>query len=321
MGSSVILPPPGQPVEGPDPNFTRGATPNIVTFSFDKIGPPATVYIQRDDRLHVKILNGFPGAGVTVSARLLMPRGPVAGQPDTNTPEAIASALDVRGWINTIQNTFLPDATRTANEFDLALAEGYLLSVSVTKGAGATFTRGQCFATVGLQRGAAAGSRFMNLVSEYVALDLDVCWPGGTIKSPIEGPGFTHSIQQANPGAGADWTFTAATGQRLRISSFSAVLTASAAAGNRQAELIVDDGANIVWRTTAQANVTAGQVVTFSATGTNVPQGIITTDQELVIPPTLVLAPGWRIRTATTGIQAGDQWSAIWFNVEEWING
>jgi len=157
------------------------------------------------------------------------------------------------------------------------------------------------------------------LLGDYTDQFSDIGWPGGPQHHYLEGPGYKHSIQQANPGAGADFVFATAARQRVRVESFTAQFAASAAAANRNIEVIVDDGANVVWRTSVPAVVTASQTVQVSGTGSNQPTGIVTTDFTVLIPPGLILPPSWRLRTATASIQAGDQWSAIWLNAEEWL--
>jgi len=320
MGSSVILPPPGQPVEGPDNNFTTGSTPNIVTFAFEGLGPPSNIYVQRDDKIRVKILNSVVGASYILSGRILLPIGPLPGQPDAHASDETYKRQLTRGFIQPIQQVFFPTSDRTPNEFPVELAEGYLLSLAFSPANAPAVARGQAYATIGLQRGGIVGNRFQQLIADLPANNVDIGWPGGTLRNSTDGPGFIHSIQQANPAAGSDFTFTAAAAQRLRIDSMQAQFAASAAVATRNVEIIVDDGANAVWTADVAAGITASTTDQIVATGTNAPTGVITTVQSIVLPPGLILAPGWRIRSVTQNIQAADQWSAIWFNVEEWVN-
>lgn len=321
MGGKPILPLAGQPSDSPKEPFHSNSVPNFVSFAFQGIGPPSQTYIQRDDRLHVKILNSVVGAVYQVNARLLLPLG-LSLQPVT-PPSAggAAGAVPAGGLITVVQANFTPSSDRLANEFDVPLAEGYLLSVALGIGPGSTTVRrGAAYATVGLQRGAGTGNRFTQLIADSPGSDLDLGWPGGPLRSSADGPGFIHSLQLANPAAGADFTFVAAAGQRLRVDSFQAQFAASATVATRNISIIVDDGANAVWTHDLAAGITASATDQIVATGTNAPTGVIATVQSVVLPPGLILAPGWRIRSSTANIQVGDQWSAIWFNVEEWIN-
>jgi hypothetical protein len=158
------------------------------------------------------------------------------------------------------------------------------------------------------------------LLQDYSTLFNPTGWGVSGARMPTEGTGFISSQIVANPAAGADWIYTVGTLRRQAVRSFNALFTAAAAVANRQVELIIDDGANIMWRTSAPVNITANQVVNVSGTGTNAPTGIITTDISVVIPPGLVMPQNWRLRALTTAIQAADQWSAIAIMREEWID-
>jgi hypothetical protein len=204
--------------------------------------------------------------------------------------------------------------------FTLELQEGYLLSIRASADSSSS-TRGQTFVRVLLNRGSVGGGvGAAVLMSDYAYPQQQVGFPYGTIRAPQEGPGDVRSIQQANPAAGADWTFVCTANTRLYVRSFSSQFVASAGVANRQVEVIVDDGTNTVWRTSASANITAGQTAFVSGTSEQSPTGVITTTINVVIPDDLRLVNGWRLRVLTTGIQAGDQWSNIWVNVERWLD-
>jgi hypothetical protein len=317
-GGVPLLPGPGQPGPLNPGEFKSASAPASVSFAFDKIGPPSALYIQRDDVLIIIASSNQGNETVIINARFLLPQAPSPGQPDTPHGDTASQTPRTGGTVVNVQQRMPLPNIRQINTSVIQLTEGYLLSVAAT--ANIASFRGQTFVRAILLRGAQlVSNQYQVLFEDYCTNPQSAGWPGGRQVGFDEGTGWTHSILQSNPPAGADWAYLALFAQKQRITSLSAVFTASAAVANRQVELIVDDGANILWRASASANVTAGQTVTFSATGTNVPAGIIATDQTLLLPPGLVLVPNWRIRTATTGIQAGDQWSNIWLNVEEWL--
>ncbi len=316
MGTTRLLP--GQPDPKMDPKFRSGSFPAVVTFGLKGVGPPSPLYIQRDDQLFIQAVTNSAPDTVFFNGRLLLAPAPRAGQPDTAAPVDLAALEAQLASINLFTEQVALSANFAETTLIRALAEGYLLSLSAV-GLN-TFSRGTTFVRALLIRG---GTQERNIVlplfSDYVSAITGVGWPGGRNLMPIEGPGFVHSRQLANPLAGVDWSFTAGTGQRLRVISLAATLTTAAAVANRNVELIVDDGVNTLWITDASASVLAGTTQQFAATGTNVPTGVVTTIAELVIPPDLILQPGWRLRTNTVNIQAADQWSNIWANVEEYI--
>lgn len=321
MGSSVILPQTGQPPEGPDPNFQVAAVPNIVTFAYQELAPPTGVYIQRDDKLSVKILNSFVGMGFIVSLRLLMPIGPLPGQPDAKASDESVKQQQARGWVNIIQKEFFPTSDRVQNPFSLDLAEGYLLSVSVaydfTLG---QVSRGQAFISIGLQRNAPSPGRFIQLISDSIGFQMDLAWPGGTIRAATEGPGFIHSITIANPAAGSDWSFTIPVNARMRFSAGAATLTTSAQVAARAPGFHQTDGVNEYFFATAAQTQAASTTVRYNYLpgGSSVP--LVGTQTSVTLPSVDVLPPGHVLGSATGVIQTGDQYSGIAFCVEEWIN-
>lgn len=322
MGSSVILPTPGQPPKGPDPGFKSGSIPNVVSFAFDNVGPPSTLYVQRDDVLAIHVITSAAAETIGVSARFLLPYGPIGGQPDAQPGGVDLKSLSKVGTIVTLQSVFnATNFARGDNQFLVPLYEGYLLSLTLK--CSAALERGQTFAFVVLKRAnfpAPGNDSSQALVADYVTASHTIGWPGGRYIHPSEGPGFPHSLQVANPAAGADWILNVPVQTRLTVRSFTAILTTSAAVANRNVELIVDDGANVYWRTSAPASVAATTVQQISGNTTNNPTGVITTDFSLLLVPNLTLTGGQRLRVLTTNLQAADQWSAIFLGVEEWID-
>jgi hypothetical protein len=315
----AFLPPPGQPDPKMDPKFRSGSLPAVTTFNFDGVSPPSTLYIQRDDVLLLAAISDLSTEVVTFRLRMLLAPSLQGGQPSDQREDKPTGVYLTRGYVDTIEETL-----QMANAFATvikvrALTEGYLLS-AIALPANAT-DRGRTFAKAAIIRGGASlPFAAQMLFSDYTIAANPVTWPGGGVHTPIEGPGWVHSLQQANPAAGADWTLTALPGQRLAVKSFSATFAAAVAAASRNITVIVDDGVNIVWQDDLNVAVTASQTVSVNATQTNVTTGIVPTTLFVVLPPGLILMPGWRLRASTANIQGADQWSAIWFNVEEWLN-
>jgi hypothetical protein len=319
VGSSVILPQPGQPKTGPDPTFKTAATPNFTTFGFKEVAPPSPLYLQRDDVILVRSFTNQAGVSTRVNFRLLIPYQPTAGQPVVSGAvisdvQPVTGGSIIRG---SLVFPLTPGGGPTLQE--LSLGEGYLLGL-VLEASGLAPAPGQVYDEALLFQGPAlTGINGQLLCAGYVTGGTHLGWPGVTRDLAQGGPGWIHSIQQANPGAGADWTYTLAGNVRQRIQSFSSQLTTSATAGNRLIQLVVDDGVNTVWAASAPAAVAASTTQTFTGAGSNSPTGAVTTIFSVVIPPDLVLTTGMRIRSSTVGLLAGDQWANIWLLVEEWF--
>lgn len=138
-------------------------------------------------------------------------------------------------------------------------------------------------------------------------------------------PGIRRSWRQirANrPVVGADWT-TSPGGQRFwRITTLVARLTTSAVAGNRRVQLQATEGGLTYFVAESHLDHPANTVVDYAAhTGSPA-----TSATNLVLPlplPSggLLLRPGASLATVTSGIDAGDQWSAITILAEEIPSG
>jgi hypothetical protein len=322
VGSSVILPPAGQPGPMLPGEFARGSVPNLVTFGFNNVGPPSPLYMQRDDTI---LIEGAATSAQTVRFvyRLLLPYNVAAGQPETPPIDPsklytagpgtiVTGAVDLK-----IQNN---SATWTST---LNLGECYLLAISAQTGGGTV--RGQVFARAILQRAGTTSGGFAPagwpLFADYTTLTEPIGWPGGRVLNLADGPGAMALFTVGNPAAGADWSFTLTANQKMRIQSFNAQLVTSATVANRIVRTLVNPAGNInpVWQappsqvipasTTAQVSAASGQ---FTATTD-------TTTVNVALPSPLLMGPTDVVQVKTLNLQVGDQWSNIAIHAEAWI--
>ncbi len=201
----------------------------------------------------------------------------------------------------------------------MPLAEGFLLSVALQTSAGSP-RRGQTFCQVGIVRGGElANEPAALLISDYLHDTLLLSWPGGLLRSSAEGPGVLRSITGTNPAAGAEISETVPTNARWRFYSLTAQLVASATVANRIVSFAMDDGANVHYRMGQNTAQTAGSTRTWCLSGSPFSNALSGTSLLMVGAPEIYLAAGFRIRTITEGFQAGDDWAAPQFLVEEWI--
>jgi hypothetical protein len=304
--------------------FAPGSVANVTSFGFDRVGPPSSLYIQRDDQLLLQVLSS---AGTTqfveFNIRFLRVPEPQGGQPDQGGVGRSPGAIFTRGIIQAQTERVQCGITPSTVNLIKNLGEGYLLSVTAIAEAGTN--RGDTFVRVALARGPGTfgipmRGAFQLLFCDYVTTTTPAGWPGGRILSPLEGPGWVRSVQVGNPIAGGEWAFVTPANRRVAMRSFSAVFAAAVAVANRNINIIVDDGANTVWQDDVSVAVTTGQTVIVSGAQTNAPAGVVTTTLFVVLPPGLMMEPAWRMRSSTGNIQGADQWSSIWLNMEEWID-
>jgi hypothetical protein len=321
---SPNLQPPGQPSDSPfDVESARIQTiANVTSFSFHEVEPPSPLYVQRDDTMVILAAANptFGNANVTFALRMLLTPFAQGGQP--GEPKNLERYIR-EGTIQTIQNVLLASGGVGPQTDRIILTEGYLLSVAAyTQGVA---RRGAVFARAYLIRspnGPVSGIPVLPLFADYIGIYSPIGWPGGRWLWPEEGAGTFVSATVANPGAGADWTFTAPGTTQVRIIGTSATLTTSAAVANRVPELIFDDGAAPPFAFgTPNQSVPASQTVKVG--GTNAPMGAAANvaDVMVSIPQGIILRPGSRISSNTINIQGADQWSNIRVYAEQLIDG
>jgi hypothetical protein len=137
----------------------------------------------------------------------------------------------------------------------------------------------------------------------------------------LRGNVFQRVIETAAPAAGAESITTVPAGKYWRLIGFYTTLTTDATVATRLPSIVIDDGTDILMRINGSgtAGVTAGLTVAYTGyvgqQGLGI-TGVILTAAPLPSPD-LVLEPGWRIRTLTQNIVAGDQWGIARLVVQE----
>jgi hypothetical protein len=256
------------------------------------------VYIQLEDRLRVQVFNSLASAEIDVTARLLRPDGQIIP----------------------IRQQFFPTSNRAVNNFELDLAEGFLLDVALTTPT-AGVKCGQLFATAQIIRNTGANAIVDHvLVADNIVTGQGAAWPQGTIWQSVENVGVIRSITGTTPAAGADIVETVPTGARWSLMSIRTQLVTSATAATRAPLFFVDDGVNAYFEDASQLGQAASQTrawVWSSLPYTQEPGGATVVNQG--IPSPTLMAAGHRFRTSTGQIQAGDQWSAPQYVVMEWL--
>jgi hypothetical protein len=258
--------------------------------------PPVNAYIQADTFLQVKCWNAAPGIIITVQCQLLRSDGS----------------------ISRMQWTLAPPSTRAATSFFLPLTEGFLLAATVN--AGLTGFPNRCWVQLRLNTaGSGLGNVFEVLTQGYTSGTSWPAWPGGVMGNSMDGNGGVNDVTGTLPGAGAEISETVPTNAVWQLKSFTFKLTTSATVANRIPHLIIDDGTNILLDSPAPS-VLAASLTNRYVTGDNaIAAAAIDATQWLQSVAAMRLLPGYRIRTLTTNLQAGDQYTAPQYVVTEWL--
>lgn len=277
--------------------FIPATLPPEAQFATQGVQPPSSLYVGPEDKLRLLTVNALAGVRVRLEGRLLL----------TN------------GEISPFVFEVVPASTRTTEAFDFSLAEGFLLGF-IVYGVGVSQRRGQLYARVQLMRASGSNAAYYSqLVSDYVADMYTPAYPGNFNRENVGGPGVLRSITGTDPAAGVEISETVPTGARWNLVSMVATLTTDATAANRISKLIIDDGVTPVFVATPNEVTTASQAQRHQTTQGVSNISITAVEAAWPIPVPLVLPAGYRIRTETAALQAGDNWGAPQLYVEEWL--
>jgi hypothetical protein len=298
MASKVITP--GQPLPFQEGEFKSVSQPNLVSFALRGITPPSEVYLQRDDQLGIAFMNSTGSDTVVVSGRFLRANDGVV------VPFTITSTTPSSYSYTTKQ---------------IPLGEGYILSATI--GSTICFDRGQCFASLYIQRGRVvtplSAGEFQLLCQGYITTNQGLAWPNGQVYNAQDGVGHMQFANVSNPGAGADFSFSINSNAIARVRGARMTFTASATVANRTPVFFIGNRPSYqIGSTTA---ITAGQAKKFFFVPGISQYTDANGDFYLPCPEfsQSVGNPSAIFQVATSGIQAGDQWSAITIFTEEWL--
>lgn len=257
------------------------------------------LFVTDDDFLLVTSINAAATVRLTIGGRLLRRDGTVVPLAEAHTP----------------------NTDRTAATSAHKLAEGWLQSVTVI--ATAASVHGLTFVRIDLCRGQVNGARvpIATLAQGIVTSAQRLAWPGSPLAATHERDGALRAVTGTDPAAGAEISEAVPTGARWDLLAISFQLVTDATVANRETALTFDDGATIYFTSPSGFAQTASLTRRYSAAAIGAQTAPAAgTDRQILIP-LITLLPGHRIRTATTGIVAGDNYGAPLLLVRETLEG
>lgn len=272
--------------------------PDPIGFRRVGVPPPSELYMTRDDRLFVRVRNLLALFELDVAGRILQPNGEIVPFHEHMVP---------------------PLGTGAQELFAFDIGEGYLMS-AIAWSSTASLRRGHAFVELGIVRGlTAALSVVQVLTKDYVTLDSPIGWPGGPIRSSTEGPGIVIDRQGTAPAAGDETSIVLPPNSKFRFMSVTADLITSLSGSDRIARLDFLFGANTVQR--SEAEDSQGIVLQRDYWWLPVMGKRRAVARDTIYWPgaPLIIGGSGSITTATRNIDTDDQWSALSFYVERWI--
>lgn len=235
------------------------------------------------------------------------------------TFKVIARVLDCQGVLRVIEQTLTTASDRTQQVTRLCIPSGTLVSAAVIATAQAPM-RGQSWVVISIETTMPDGDLALMPIAEgYVTADSAVMWPGGRYADSVEGPGILRSVAGTNPAAGVEVIEAVPANARWRLRALRATLVTDATVATRTVNFIIDDGATTLLNFPGVTTQTATLTRAYNVAEYGFQPAAVGTDIFFYIPFLVRLLQGWRIRTSTTNLQAGDNWGAPQMEVEEWI--
>lgn len=279
----------------PAPSSWSPAFPPMAAFG----GAP--IYSAGGEALLVSVMNAAAGVTVTITGRTLA------------LGDSKPSPFGV---------TLIPATDRSVSTRIIPIPDGWLLSAQAIVSAGTPLT-GQTFVKLSLIHGTTSTApELWTLCADYITAKQALSYPGAGIVDPTDTAGALRSITGTTPGAGVEITETVPTGARWQLLTFRYQLATSGTVANRQSSLLIDDGTtNLVYAGGNNTEAASSTYLYSYGTGFGPLTGIPTNALGESLPSPLFLGAGFRIKTQTIALQAGDQYSVVQYLVREWIEG
>jgi len=254
-------------------------------------------YVTGEDHLRLTSFNGLAGVTLALEGRFL-----------DHTGRAVPFA-----------ERHVPFTDRLPQTTQHKLGEGFLLNASVRASAGLP-RRGQCLVILELVRGLTGALQPLAVLFQgYATASTRLAWPGSPILHGTEDAGVILSLGGTDPAAGVEISELCYTNARWRLLGVDFALVTDVTAPVREVVLTIDDGANIVAEVAAGTSQAASLTRRYSF-ARGVQRGGPAASTIINAPlPDAYLMEGYRIRTVTTALAAGDNFGAPRLWVEEWI--
>lgn len=256
-------------------------------------------YFAGDDNFRLQSINSLASVTLALTGRFLRPDG----------------------TIEAFQHNLTPASDRTLSSANFPRGEGWLIGVRVVV-TGAAPIVGQTWVQLDVIRGlSGAVVALHTLMAGYVTATQALVWPAAAGGSSLEGQGAIRSITGADPAAGVEISETVPTGVRWRLLAVHFVLVTDATVANRVPSVVLDDGAVNFSRTDSGAVQAASLSIPYSAFPGAGFSTAVGSSRHIPIPNPTILLGGFRIRTLTNAIVAGDNYGAPQLLVEEFFAG
>ena len=282
--------------EFPEPEILT--TYPLTTFSYRNLRPETALYFAREDDLRVEITSSVASLVVACRGRFLRTDG-------------ILIPVDIQ---------IRPTSDRVATVFQQHFGEGFMLNIAVSILTGNP-QYGAVYASVRIARGSEGNSFFLNqLIADYVTQTYSPGWPTSNIFPTVGQTGNIRVITGTDPAAGSEISESVPTSARWRLLGMRIVLVADGTAVARDVRLNFSLDSIVFFTIGCNSTQALGTTRTYSiGHQLGFEQANFTIDRIAFGIPSIFLPGGGIVATATDNLQAGDNYGAPEFLVEEWL--
>lgn len=157
------------------------------------------------------------------------------------------------------------------------------------------------------------------LLAGYLTEFAAVSWPTMRPHGSRDAVGSSVLVTGADPAAGVEWSIIVPLSTVWRVQSVRAILATDATVAARRPRLVIDDQVTPVAVIPLSEDVPASSSAdcTWGA-GLSMSGAVGNAARLQGLPVELILPQGFRMRSSTTALQAGDNWAAPAVLVEQW---
>lgn len=157
------------------------------------------------------------------------------------------------------------------------------------------------------------------LFSGYLDAWRQPSFPFGHNEGPTEGSGRIRSITGTDPAAGVEISETVPTGAVWRVLAATVLLVTDATVANRAVVWTIDDGTTNLYKLWPGVSQTASQSIRHVISRQGAYRGSDNNSYFHTPAFEMWLPSGYRIRTETNSLQAGDNFAAPLLLIKEWL--
>jgi len=240
-----------------------------------------------------------------------------------NTSITVTALVQIKNTkITRYERTFTNSTPNSSQTDTFNLTSGTLISLCV-RDTNRALDWGTTHITLGITRsipklGITFIPDILQLATGYISRSHQVSYPIGSNLPILASHGLHRTEIIPNPSPGRNFTFNIATNHIRKLTGIRFLFTSDSNAINRAVLIEITDGTNIIFTTSFISTQAASLAIVYNAFFGINDRGTLLLRQWISIP-SITLPKGSTIRSLTSNLQVGDQYSDIVILTEDFI--